>query len=207
MKKWVKNTLIWICVIIWLLCYIFCYYVFFSEYIEKIEIYEDISHYEEHMSFSGNNKWRKWDMDENIRPREITENMNILDYKMVRYDPRDVQYLGYLVVEYYDEDYEKEVERLKNYNSTEYLWYYWVTGMSWYELIAIYADGYYWFVYALTDWKSKIIYVELIFCNYFMDLKYEEYIPREYLLDWFDASIDNPYRMEMMKEISDKNFF
>jgi hypothetical protein len=47
--------------------------------------------------------------------------MNILDYKMVRYDPRDVQYLGYLVVEYYDEDYEKEVERLKNYNSTEYL--------------------------------------------------------------------------------------
>jgi hypothetical protein len=73
------------------------------------------------MSFSGNNKWRKWDMDENIRPREITENMNILDYKMVRYDPRDVQYLGYLVVEYSDEDYEKEVERLKNYDSTEYV--------------------------------------------------------------------------------------
>ena len=144
-------------------------------------------------------------MDESIRPREITENMNILDYKMVRYNPRDVQYLGYLVVEYYDEDYEKEVERLKNYNSTEYLWYYWVTGMSWYELLAMYADKYNWFVYSLTDWKSKIIYVELIFCNYFMDLKYEEYIPREYLLDWFNASIDNPYRTEMMKEISDKN--
>jgi hypothetical protein len=85
------------------------------------------------------------------------------------------------------------------------LWYYWVTGMIWYELLAIYADKYNWFVYAFTDWKSKIIYVELIFCNYFMDLKYKEYIPREYLLDWFDASIDNPYRMEMMKEISDKN--
>jgi hypothetical protein len=87
------------------------------------------------------------------------------------------------------------------------LWYYWVTGIIWYELLAIYADKYNWFVYALTDWKSKIIYVELIFCNYFMDLKYEEYIPMEYLLDWFDASIDNPYRTKMMKEISDKNLF
>ena len=207
MKKWLKNTLIGLSVTIWLLFYIFCYYVFFSEYTEKIEIYEDMSHYEEYMSFSGNDKWNKWDMDENIWPQKITENMNVLDYKMIRYDPRDVQYLGYLVVEYYNEDYAKEVERLKNYNSTEYLWYYWVTGMSWYELLAMYADKYNWFVYALTDWKSEIIYVELIFCNYFMDLKYEEYIPREYLLDWFDASIDNPYRTKMMKEISDKNLF
>ena len=139
-------------------------------------------------------------MNENIRPRKITENMNVLDYKMVRYDPRDVQYLGYLVVEYSDQNYTKEVERLKNYDSTEYMWYYWVGGISWYDLLAINADKYYWFVYALTDWKSKIIYVELIFCNYFMDLKYEEYIPREYLLDGFDASIDNYYKTEMMKK-------
>ncbi|MBR4634066.1 hypothetical protein IKO50_03825 [bacterium] len=62
-------------------------------FIGKIEVYEDISHYEEYMSFSGNDKWRKWDIDENVRPRGITENMNILDYKMVRYDPRDAQYL------------------------------------------------------------------------------------------------------------------
>ena len=207
MKKWLKNTLIGLCVTIWLLFYIFCYYVFFSEYIEKIDVYEDISHYEEYMSFNGNDKWHKWGMDENIWPKKITENMNVLDYKMVRYDPRDVQYLGYLVVEYSDEDYVKEVERLKNYESTDYIGYYWVTGMTWYDLLAINADKYYWFIYALTDWKSKIIYVELIFCNYFMDLKYEEYIPREYLPDWFDASIDNPYRTEIMKEISDKSFF
>ena len=146
-------------------------------------------------------------MDEDIWPRKITNDMNVVDYKMIRYDPRDVQYLGYLVVEYTGKEYEKERERLKNYNSTEYLWYYWVTGITWYELLAMYADKYNWFVYALTDWKSKIIYVELIFCNYFMDLNYKEYIPREYLLDWFDANIDNPYRTEMMKEISDKNPF
>ena len=199
MKKWTKNILIWLWILVWVSFFAFCYYVFFMSFIGKIEVYEDISHYEEYMSFSGNDKWNKWGMDENIRPRGITENMNILDYKMVRYDPRDVQYLGYLVVEYSDKDYEKEVERLKNYDSTEYLWYYWVTGISWYELLAMYADEYNWFVYALTEWKSKIIYVELIFCNYFMDLNYKEYIPMEYLLDWFDASIDNPYRTKMMK--------
>ncbi len=207
MKKIRKNVFIWLLILVWVSFFAFCYYVFFMSFIGKIEVYEDISHYEEYMSSSGNDKWNKWDMDESIWPTKITENMNVLDYKMVRYNPRDAQYLGYLVVEYYDEDYEKEVERLKNYNSTEYLWYYWVTGMSWYELLAMYADKYNWFVYSLTDWKSKIIYIELIFCNYFMDLKYEEYIPRKYLLDWFNASIDNPYRTEMMKEISDKNLF
>jgi hypothetical protein len=40
---------------------------------------------------------------------------------MVRYDPRDAQYLGYLEVEYNSEDYENEVERLKNYESTDYV--------------------------------------------------------------------------------------
>ena len=90
-------------------------------FIGKIEVYEDISHYEEYMSFSGNDKWRKWGMDEDIWPRKITNDMNVVDYKMIRYDPRDVQYLGYLVVEYTGKEYEKERERLKNYNSTEYL--------------------------------------------------------------------------------------
>ena len=76
-----------------------------------------------HMSFGkkNNEKWYKWGIDESIWPRVISDDMNVLDYKMVRYDPRDAQYLGYLVVEYSDDDYEKEVERLKNYDSTEYI--------------------------------------------------------------------------------------
>ena len=202
MKKLLKNILIWLGILVWVLFFAFCYYVYFSELIWEIEVYDDISQYEQYMSFDkeDNDKWYKWWMDESIWPTEITDNMKIIDYKMLRYDPRDVQYLGYLVVEYSDQNYTKEVERLKNYDSTEYMWYYWVGGISWYDLLAINADKYYWFVYALTDWKSKIIYVELIFCNYFMDLKYEEYIPREYLLDGFDASIDNSYKTEMMKK-------
>lgn len=203
MKKVRKNILIWLGILVWVSFFAFCYYVFFSELIWEVEVYNDISQYEMHMSFDkkNNEKWYKWRMDESIWPREISDDMNVLDYKMVRYDPRDAQYLGYLVVEYSDDDYEKEVERLKNYDSTEYVWYYWVTWMSWYELLAMYADEYYWFVYALTDWKSKIIYVELIFCNYFMDLDYEKYIPKEYLLEWFDARVENDYRKIKMKEI------
>lgn len=203
MKKIRKNILIWLGIFVWVSFFAFCYYVFFSELIWEVEVYDNVSQYEMHMSFDkkNNEKWYKWGMDESIWPREISEDMNVLDYKMVRYDPRDAQYLGYLVVEYSDDDYEKEVERLKNYDSTEYIWFYWVTWISWYDLLAMYADEYYWFVYALTDWKSKIIYVELIFCNYFMDLDYEKYIPKEYLLDWFDARVENSYRKIKMKEI------
>ena len=86
-------------------------------------MYDNISQYEMHMSFDKkyNEKWYKWGMDESIWPREISDDMNVLDYKMVRYDLRDAQYLGYLVVEYSDDDYEKEVERLRNYDSTQYV--------------------------------------------------------------------------------------
>ena len=42
-------------------------------------------------------------MNESIWPSEITDDMKIIDYKMLRYNPRDAQYLGYLVVEYSQE--------------------------------------------------------------------------------------------------------
>ena len=202
MKKFRRNTLIWFGVLVWVLFFVFCYYVFFSELLWEVEVYDNISYYERYMSFGkkDNDKWYKWWMDESIWPRRIKDDMKIVDYKMFHYDPRDAQYLGYLVVEYSQENYQKEVERLRNYESTEYLWYYWVIWMSWYDLLAIYADKYYGFVYALTDWKWKIIYVELIFCNYFLDLEPEKYIPSEYLLDWFDASEGNDYRKTMLKE-------
>jgi len=46
---------------------------------------------------------------------------SIADYKMVYYNPWDAQYLGYLVVDYSNEDYLKESERLKSYQSTDYI--------------------------------------------------------------------------------------
>ncbi len=162
----------------------------------RVEVYEDISSYAERMSFSdrmADPKWHKWDMDETIWPEKITDSMAVSDYKMVYYDPWDAQYLGYLVVDYPAEEYAAEVERLKSYPSTEYIGYYSVREETTYELLAINADAYYGFVYALTDGSGRIVYAEQIFCNYFMDLDYSRYIPKDYLLDGFDASMDNPY--------------
>ena len=96
--------------------------------------------------------------------------MTIADYKMVYYNPWDAQYLGYLVVDYSNEDYLKESERLKSYQSTDYIGYYSVEEETTYDLLAINADSYNGFVYALTDGKNRIIYAEQIFCNYFMIL-------------------------------------
>lgn len=172
------------------------------------EVYTDVTHYNEYMSFSRNeapykdeeNKWTKLSMDEHIWPYKITEDMNVADFKMVYYNPWDEQYLGYLVVDYDPGAYESEVERLKAYKSTEYVGYYDVVEETTYELLAVVADSYYGFVYALTDGNGRIIYAEQLFCNHFMDLKYEKYIPQEYLLDGFNATTDGKYYKELHME-------
>ena len=166
----------------------------------KPEVYTDISHYGEYMSFGAGSKWNKWGIDESIWPQEITENMAVSDFKMVCYDPWDAQFLGYLVVDYSEDDYIEEAERLKTYKSTDYIGYYGVEEEKTYDLLAINADPYNGFVYALTDGKNRIIYAEEIFCNYYMDLDYWDYISEEYLLDGFDARRNNPYRKAMMNK-------
>jgi hypothetical protein len=74
------------------------------------------------------------------------------------------------------------------------------TGFSYYNLLAMRADSYQGLIYALTDNQSRIIYVELIFCNYYFDIPYQKEIPLEYLPDGFDATEDNPYRNQMLSE-------
>ena len=176
----------------------------FSWMYEQSEIEEntDISLYNQFMGENAEEEYRsKCGMDESIFPKSITEDMKVQDYKMVYYNPWDPQYLSYLVVEYDEDQYKAEVERLKAYPSEEYLGIYSVTGFDEkYELLAMNSDQYYGFVYALTDNQNTIIYVELIFCNYFMDLNYNDYIIEEYLPVGFDATLDNPYEQKMMGE-------
>lgn len=169
----------------------------------KPEVYDEIENYTEYMSFSYDDNadtiWSsKWGMDESIWPRSINDASDVADFKMVYYNPWDAQYLGYLVMDYSPEEYATEAARLKEYPSTNYVGYYSVIEEHTYELLAINADKYQGFVYALTDGQGRIIYAEEIFCNYYMDLDYKEYIQEEYLLDGFDATEDNPYRKEMM---------
>ncbi len=169
----------------------------------KIEVYDDISSYGNYLAGAdrdGKNKWSKWDMDESIWPSRITDSMKVLDYKMVFFDPWDKQYLGYLAVQYTPEDHAAEVSRLRAYPSTDYVGIYSVTEEKTHELLAVNADAYQGFVYALSTGENRIVYAEQIFCNYMFDLDYTKYIPKDYLLDGFNAQPDNPYRKQMMNE-------
>ena len=139
----------------------------------------------------------KWGMSEEIFPKKLSGKVE--SFKMLSDDFLDKQFLSYLVIDYNEEDYNKEINRLEKIGIEEYN-YYGVTGFTNYKLVAMNSDDYNGFVYALTDGKSKIIYVELIFCNYIMDLDYENEMPKEYLPDGFNAKDNNPYEIEMMNE-------
>lgn len=202
--KKVKNVLKIILVVLLALIirmFIAIYTPYILSNFSKIEVYDDIDNYNNYFGSGAREVFKnKWGMDEEIFPNKITDNMSVVDFKMVYYDPWDAQYLSYLEVVYDKINYQKEVDRLKKYKSTKYLGYYGVTGFNDnYDLLAIYADSYNGFVYALTNNKNKIIYVELIFCNYFMDIDYKKYIKNEYLPLGFDASINNKYRKDMLK--------
>ena len=168
----------------------------------KAEVYEDtdVSHYLWYMGDGAKKEYvRKWGMDESIFPKDISGDMNILDYKMVYYDPWDAQYLSYLVVEYAEEGYKLEEERLKQYESTEYRGYFCTEGFSdEYTLLAIRANPDYGLIYAITGGNYQIAYVEMIFCNYFYDIDYKTMIPEEYLPVGFDATVESPYRQQRL---------
>ena len=162
----------------------------------KIEVVNDISLYSEVIGDSASKKYKdKMGMNEEIFPKDLNS-LSVLDFKFVYYNPWDPQYLSYLVIDYSED----EVNRLEAIGTQEYLNYYGVTGFNEeYRLLAMESDEYYGFIYALTD-GEKIIYVELLFCNYFFDIDYESYINKEYLPIGFDAKINNSYRKKMLKE-------
>ena len=122
---------------------------------------------------------------------------------MVYYDPWDAQFLSYLTVRYSPEDYAAETARLTALGVTDYKGYYTVTGFADdSDPIAMYADNYHGFVYAMhtPEQENTITYVEMIFCNNFYDLDYKSMIPAQYLPEGFDATIDNPYQREYDKK-------
>lgn len=165
--------------------------LFAGYFFAEVEVNTDVSKYSDFIGKNAKEEYRnKWDMDESIFPAFISG--EVLDYKMVYYNPWDAQYLSYLIIKYDDIDYNSEINRLKDYNSTEYN-YYGAYGFN-YELLAMYADSYQGFVYALDMGDNTIVYAELIFCNYFYDLDYKEYISEDILPLGFDATINNEYK-------------
>ena len=134
-----------------------------------------------------------------IWPKELTEDMSVTDYLLIYYNPWDSNYLGYLEVEYNEKDYKTEVERLRAYESTEYLGSYGAGAFKEKDLLAMYSDSHN-FIYALTDNEKSIHYIYLAFPAYSMDIDYEDYIPKDCLPKGLDLSEDNPVRQEVLKE-------
>ena len=174
--------------------------LFISSFFAEVTVNTNINLYNDYIGPTAKEEYRdKWEMKEDIFPERINNPSDVLDYKMVYYNPWDAQYLSYLEMRYDEDAFLSEVARLEAYGISEYLGYYGVTGFSKYQLLAMEADSYNGFVYAITDGKERIIYVELIFCNYEYDIKYLDYIEEEYLPDGFDATYDNPYEKKMME--------
>lgn len=171
---------------------------------ETAEVYidTDASHYLWYIGDNAKEEYtHKWGMDESIFPNEISCEMNVTDYKMVYYNPWDAQYLSYLVVEYNDKKlYEAETKRLTEYPSKEYIGYFGSEGFSEkYTLLAIETHPDFGMIYALSGENNQIIYVELIFCNYFYDIDYKNMIDKEYLPIGFDATKESIYRQKKLK--------
>jgi hypothetical protein len=174
----------------------------------KEEVYTDIKEYNNYIGLNADKTYKdKWNMDEEIFPSTIKKSYDVKDFKFVYYDPWDANYLAYLEIDYNEEDYQNEVNRLKKITSKNYKGYYGVTGFTNYNLLAINADKYYGFIYALDCGNNKIVYVEMIFCNYAMDIDYEKYIPSEYLPDGYDATDDNEFKKIKDKEAGVQNIF
>lgn len=73
----------------------------------------------------------KLDMDEGIFPETINgAGMSAEAFQMVYYDPWAPQHLCCLTMRYEEDTYRRELERLAEYPSTEYLGYYGVTGFN-----------------------------------------------------------------------------
>lgn len=160
--------------------------------------YDDISEYARYRS--GENALDNFKIRgmKEIWPEEITADVDVQDYLMMYYNPWDANYLGYLVIEYSEADYEAEILRLQEYPSTDYIGCYGATGFESCDVLAMESgdDG---FVYAITDRKNNIIYVELVFPGYGMDIEYEKYIPQKYLPQGLDAAKRNPVQQKVIE--------
>lgn len=126
------------------------------------------------------------------------------EFQLMYYNPWDPQYIVYMTLDFGD-SYDAEIARLESIGVEDYEGIYTVTGEpEGYDIVAMDSDEYNGFVYAMIpenqDGNTKITYVAIVFCNYFLDVDVHEYMPDKYLLPGFDATDDNPYRKEMLGE-------
>ena len=209
-KKQKKNLCILITagIIIGLLPFVITLMVFgvfgvviYDAAIKKPSVCTDISKYSYCLDKEKDGQYFLNESNRRIFPEKIKNEMTVTDFQYVNYNPWDPQIITYLTVKYSDEDYKTELKRLSDIGNEKYEGIYSVTGdPEGYDLIAMDADEYYGFVYALKpeNEDNTVTYSAVMFCNYFLDVDIDDYMPEKYQLEGFDAGENNPYRKKMM---------
>ena len=163
----------------------------------------DVNEYDKYYGTNGENK-KLYLRYNDIFPDSINSNATVKKCIIKFFYFIDTSYLSYLVIEYSNDDYMSEINRLKGINSDENYYIYGITGFS-KDLCAIYANDF-GLIYTLSDDASReIIYVDMQFCNHFTDIDYTKVIDPVDLPVGFSALIYNPthlqYRSEIYSEI------
>ncbi|SFU69253.1 hypothetical protein [Butyrivibrio sp. M55] len=162
-----------------------------------VMISKDVSEYELYKSGPSAVDHFNDNLNEGIWPDRINSSYNVKDFFMMYYCPFDPNYLGYMNIEFTDEDFKKEVERLSLISSDDYIGVYNAEGFNDYDVLAIKADNN-GFVYAISKEANNIVYVEIKFPGYAMDINYEKYIPLEYLPNNIQIKKGNPTQKKYM---------
>ena len=156
----------------------------------KIIRYDDF--YGDNGSFIPNNK-------DSIFPKKISENSKVVKFCAKKFSFIDDSYLGYLVIDYNNDEYYKEKNRLISIDSSVgYEGYY---GMQSFEKELCAIDiGEFGLVYALSnDDLKEISYIHISFCNNYCDINYRTIIKKDDLPIGFDASFFNQTRINSLK--------
>jgi len=175
----------------------------FSAKTAKVTVIDEPSHYYDCLGGNADETYGK-SFDElfEVFPHSISNTTDVKEFKYVYYNPWDPQYISYMTIQYNEDEYSEEIDRLNQIGIDDYNGIYSVTGSpKGYKLVALKADTYKGFGYAIIpeSCDNSITYVGIDFCNYFLDLDINEYVPKEYLLSGFDATLENPYRKSKMK--------
>ena len=175
-----------------------------SIYSAKVEVSTDPGDYNTYFHHQEANEYHMGNYEQyDVFPQTL--DAEVKEYQFTYYNPWDAQYIVYMTLDYEDQ-YDEEIARLTKIGvDGEYVNYYSVTGEpDGYDLVAMKADDYSGFVYAMipenTADNTEITYVGITFCNYSLDVDVHEYMKDEYLLKGFDATNDNPYRKEVLGE-------
>lgn len=124
-----------------------------------------------------------------IFPNNIIDNCTVKKFFFKKFVSGDNSYLGYLIIQYNDDSYINEMNRLKKIVSTIDYHVYGIEGFS-KNLCAIYADEHYGLIYAISnDNRNEISYVDIQFCNKAIDIDYLNFINNDDLPIGFNLEI------------------